>query len=120
MTLTALVTQTTPDMSLPSGTFNNASSGALQIFFSGEMTWSGSGWPLSNTMPDIVISCSVTDGTTTRTVFISRASTSNSVDWDYTGGTTLTCSTAVVHWLYNSPGHVVFSKLRIRAILIKR
>ena len=106
-------------MSAPSGTFTNAATGALQIFFSGE--WSATTLDFGDTAPsDIVLKCTVTDGTTSRFVYISINASSNSIDWDYTGGTTLTCSMVVTYQHILGAGYVKAEKLRIRAILMKR
>ena len=106
-------------MALPSGTFSNARSGALQVFFSGEWVATSFDWGSSGPS-EIVLACTVTDGTTTRTVNISSVSSSGSIDWDYTGGTTLTCAMSELYHNIDGAGYVTASKLRIRAILIKK
>lgn len=106
-------------MALPSGTFSSDYSGALQVFFSGELDATSFDWG-SGSPSDIVLVGTVTDGTTTRTVYISLRANSASIDWDYTTGTTLTCSMAVSYYNINGAGFVSATNLRIRAILIKR
>lgn len=106
-------------MALASGTYTNSSSGALQVFFSGEWLATSFDWG-AGTPSEIVLSCTMTDGTTTRTVYISSVSSSGSIDWDYTGGTTLTCAMTVSYQNINGAGYVTASNLRIRAILIKK
>lgn len=106
-------------MALPTGDYSSTSSGALQLFFSGEFRATSFDWG-SVTPSDIVLECSVTDGTTTRTVWISSRNSSASIDWDYTAGTTLTCSMSVSYYNIDGAGYVAAEKLRIRAILIKR
>lgn len=106
-------------MALPSGTYSSSVSGALQIFFSGE--WLATSFDWGSTGPsEIVLACTVTDGTTTRTVYISSVSSSASIDWDHTTGTTLTCAMTESYHNINGAGYVTAEKLRIRAILIKR
>ena len=106
-------------MRVPSGTYNSATSGALQIFFSGQ--WSAASYDFGSGAPsDIILTCTVTDGSTTRSVFINMRAPSSSIDWDYVGGTTLTCAMSVTYYTIYGPGFVKAEKLRIRAILIKR
>lgn len=106
-------------MALPSGTYSNTNSGALQVFFSGEFTATsfdfGSGSP-----SDIVLKCTVTDGSTTRSAYISSLSAATSVDWDYVADTTLTCEMTEEYWHIDGAGYVTADKLRIRAILVKK
>ena len=106
-------------MALPSGTYSSSLSGPLQIFFSGEWTATTFDWG-GSAPSDIVLKCTVTDGTTTRTAYINRLSVSASIDWDYTTGTTLTCSMSEDYWNIQGAGYVKAEKLRIRALLMKR
>lgn len=106
-------------MGMASGTFSAAQSGPLQIFFSAEMGATSFDWG-SGARSDIILLCSVTDGTTTRTAYISPASSSVAVDWDYVTGTTLTCSMSVSYENINGAGVVYAIKQRIRGILMKR
>ena len=106
-------------MALPSGTFSNSLSGPLQIFFSGEFAATSFDFGTGD-ISDIVLQCSVSDGTTTRTAYINSLSSSTAIDWDYVTGTTLTCAMSEPYWHISGPGYVQATKLRIRAILIKR
>jgi hypothetical protein len=74
----------------------------------------------SGARSDIILLCSVTDGTTTRTGFISPSASSTAIDWDYLTGTTLTCSMTVSYYRINGAGFVFAQQQRIRAILIKK
>lgn len=106
-------------MALPSGTYSNTASGPLQIFFSGQ--WSATSFDFGTTGPsDIVLTCSVTDGTTTKEAVISMVSRSAVIDWDYVGSTTITCSMTETYWNISGAGFVIAEKLLIRAVLIKR
>lgn len=105
-------------MALPSGTFSRSVSGALQVSFSGE--WSASSFDFGSGHSDIVLACTVSDGTTTRTVYLSQGSPSAFVDWDYVAGTTLTCAMAVQSYTIRGAGTVHATKLRIRHTFMKR
>ena len=104
---------------MASGTFSAGQSGPLQLFFSAEMGATSFDWG-SGARSDIILLCSVTDGTTTRTGYISPASSSISIDWDYVVGTTLTCSMSVSYSHINGAGYVFATKQRIRGIFMKR
>lgn len=105
-------------MALPSGTFNRAISGPLQIGFSAQFD-EGSDFGGSGTNSLYMLG-TVTDGTITRTVPLSLAVTTAIVDWDYVADTTLTCSMSVVSYSTSTTGFVSASQLRIRAIFMKR
>lgn len=106
-------------MALPSGTYSSSIAGPLQVFFSGE--FSATTFDFGSTdISDIVLLCSVTDGTDTRTAYINSLSSSTAIDWDYVVGTTLTCTMTESYWHINGAGFVSAEKLRIRAILMKR
>lgn len=107
-------------MGLPSGTYSSATSGPLQISFSGEFEIpGGSYWNPSGTA-EIYLGCTVTDGTTTKKVNISALAPVAVMDWDYVTGTTLTCSMATDYSRVSGVSPAYARKLRIRAILIKR
>lgn len=106
-------------MALPSGNFSRSQGGPLQVVFSGQ--WTATSFDFGGGAPsDLVIKCTVTDGTTTKTGYINLRSASLTIDWDYVASSTLTCSMTEEWYHIDGPGYVTANNLRIRAILMKR
>lgn len=109
-------------MGYPSGTFNNASSGKLQISFSGKF-WSSTGggapgW-FGGTSAGMFLRILCTAGS--YETIISDTSPSNLIEIDYVGGTNLSVS---MSGLARQGGSGIYfqgaENLMIRCILIKR
>lgn len=77
-------------MGVPSGNFSSASTGRLQVVFSGDLSKSGGGqpgWANPGDPPDLLIRCTVGSGETQQVAFL-RLYTANSaiIERDYVGG----------------------------------
>lgn len=107
-------------MGLPSGTFNSASSGYLQISFGG--TWYkqlGGDWG-PGTGLSLYLRCIANDGTDRKTAVLGFETNSAMIEFDYVGGTDVTVSMEVIAYSLDGPSTVGAYKLLIRCYLIKR
>lgn len=110
-------------MALPSGNFSSASSGRLQVVFSGQFgTMSGNDWG-NGTALDLIIRCKLGSGANLQTAILRLATgtASATLEREYVGGSG---NVAVAMELAGSnlsgPSSVSFSNARIVCYLIKR
>lgn len=76
-------------MGVPSGNFSSASSGRLQVVFSGEITHSAGGTPgwASGGSPDLLIRCTVGSGETLQETYLRLYAAGSAIlERDYVGG----------------------------------
>jgi hypothetical protein len=110
-------------MALPSGNFSSASSGRLQVVFSGQFyTQTGNDWGSGGAL-ELVIRCNAGSGGDLQTGILSLSSGNNScvMERDYTGGSgNVAVSMTDVQHNLDGPSTVGFAKARIACYLIKR
>lgn len=110
-------------MSAPFGTFSDASTGRLQVTFSGTWRISNGDWagPSSGAMWSLAIRCVVDDGASRQTAVIDVSSSSAVIELPYTAGTNVSVSMEYLSSnVPTSTGYIQASKLRIGCCLIKR
>ncbi len=110
-------------MALPSGNFNGASSGRLQVVFSGQFyTQTGGDWG-DGTGLELVIRCKLGSGGDLQTAILRLSAGHNTavLERDYVGGSgdVPVAFEYVTHNL-DGPSTVGFNKARIACYLIKR
>ena len=108
-------------MALPSGNFSSASSGRLQVFFSGQF-FTNTGSDFGTGTLDLVIRCKVGSGGDLQTAILKlNAGSSVTMERDYTGGSgNVPVAFEYVSHSFNGPSSVGFSNCRIGCCLIKR
>lgn len=109
-------------MGYPSGTFNSASSGLLQITFSGVWTETNldSDWSPGVDANELFLRGIAYDGTDRKTVLLGFSNNSGAVEFDYAGGTDVDVSMELVSYVLDGLNTVRAAKLLIRCYLIKR
>lgn len=107
-------------MGLPSGTFNSASSGKLQVSFGGTWTQtSGADWGGPSGLA-LYLRGIVDDGTIRKTIVLGFESPSGTIELDYVGGTDVDVSMEHIAHEFDGPSTVRAQNLLIRCYLIKR
>ena len=107
-------------MGLPSGVFSSASSGRLQIGFSGVWTQnSGADWG-PGTGLQLNLRCVATNGADRRTAVLGFQTTTATMDFDYVAGTDVSVAMEFINREFDGPSTVRAHKLLIRCYLIKR
>lgn len=97
-------------MGLPSGTFNHASSGQLQVTFRGKWTTnSGNDWG-SGTL-NLLLRAYVGSGGTEKTAILSILNNTAVIEVAYTGGTNVAVGMQDVSHSFSGPSSITASQL---------
>jgi hypothetical protein len=105
-------------MALPSGLFSSASSGYLQMVFSGDWAVNSADWGSGTS--DILLRCIADNGTLRQTAVIGVKAASALIEMDYVAGSNVAVSMEVISHDIDGAGTVEARNLRIRCYLIKR
>ena len=109
-------------MALPSGNFSSASSGRLQVFFSGQFATNSGGDFGSGTL-ELIIRCKVGSGGDLQTAILRlRAGVASAtLERDYTGGSgNVPVALEYVSHTFSGPSSMSFTKCRVACYLVKR
>ena len=109
-------------MALPSGNFSSASSGRLQVVFSGQFATNTGGDFGTGTL-DLIIRCNLGSGGDLQTAVLRLATghASAVLERDYVGGSgNVATSMEHVSHSFDGPSSVSFTNCRIACYLIKR
>lgn len=98
-------------MALPTGTFNSARTGWLQVVFSGRWLVDGAEWAAG--ADDLVLRCYVGEGADRRTAMLSVRNPTATIELDYTAGTDVAVGMEYVSHDFDAADEVAALDLRI-------